>query len=131
MLITIPYWILAILVAIIWILQILLAIPPETIDYRDNWQRTKEVLIDQANRLFYLLLAFPISWFCNTYYLFEFSLSNIVWIIRIFILIRVIHQAICFVYGLFTGALKLKSTRRLMFSNLLVLIIFTLSLCAI
>lgn len=131
MLITIPYWILAIVVAIIWILQILLAIPPKETDYRDNWQRTKEVLVDQANRLFYLLLAFPISWFCNKYYLFGFSLSNIVWIIRLFILIRVIHQSICFIYGLFTGALKLKSTRRLMYSNFSVLFIHILSLCVI
>lgn len=117
MFLSFPYWMLAVVIIVSWVLHILLSIPPRTANPYD-WELIKKLLVAQANRLFYLLFALAIAWVGHNIIFFNHSLSFLVWIVRISAAYSAVKQLLFFVVGLFSS--KQTGEGRVTFSNLIV-----------
>lgn len=90
MFLNISYWILAILLVVLWVVQVLLSQASHQVYHKDE---VNNCLIYNANILFYCLVSLPVAWFLNNYFILGFALKPLVWIARVIYMICFAEKA--------------------------------------
>lgn len=117
MLFSVSYWWLAAGLAVSWVLNVVLNVPSKSMSQEEWDARVTKPLVKNGNEMFYMLLALPVSWFLNNFYLMDYSLSVFTWIIRVFLAILALSGA----FGMICSVPSITRVdgRRVFLSNLI------------
>lgn len=117
MFLNVSYGWLAAGIAVSWVLNVLLNVPSKSMSQEEWNARVTKPLVKNGNEMFYMLLALPVAWFLNNFYLMGYSLSVFTWIIRVFLAILALSGA----FGMICSVPSLTRIegRRIFLSNLI------------